>query len=192
MARPARADHRELLIEAAVKQLYLGKEVRLGDLCKEMGIAPSLANHYFTDKEELVREAWIRVVLAFITEDYEQLDEFGREVNWEGVEKFIFEIFSSARTEARLTHIRGLGQGQTDLQLGEAITQAQHTTTQKWLGLLEHYAAQGILKPKVDLNALAILFSAIPIGVTAVHGELSSKERKAMAETWLTMLRAVL
>lgn len=192
MARPARADHRELLINAAVERLYAGSEIRLGELCRELGIAASLANHYFTDKDELVREAWLRVVLAFITEDYAQLDEFGREVNWQGVEQFIFNVFSPERSKARQTHIQGLGQGFADQKLGTLIDAAQKETTKKWLGLLQRYTESGVLTPKVDLNAMAILFAAIPIGVTAVQGALSPEERSQITRTWLAMLRSVL
>jgi AcrR family transcriptional regulator len=192
MARPARADHSTLLIDEVAKQLLAGDEVHIANACKAIGIAPSLANHYFHDKSDLVRSAWLKIVLAFIAEDYEQLDQFGQNADWDGVAQLITKVFSPERTGVRQAHIRGLAAGSQDPVLGKAIATAQRETTENWLGLLENYAKAGVLEPKVDLRTIAIMFTALPIGVTAVQGELSEPARKAMAETWVTMLRAVL
>lgn len=192
MSRPARADHSALLIEEVAKQLLAGHEVHIANACKAIGIAPSLANHYFEDKADLVRSAWLKIVLAFISKDFEQLDKFGQSADWNGVGEFVAKVFSSERTKVRKAHIRGLAAGSRDESLARSIQAAQIQTTEKWLWLLENYASVGVLDPKVDLKALAIMFTALPIGVTAVQGDLSESDRKAMAETWVTMLRAVL
>ena len=192
MARPARANHRELLVLEVAKQLLAKKEIHVANACREIGIAPSLANHYFQDKDELAREAWLSIMLAFVTEDFEQLDHFGQQDDWEGVRAFIFEVFSPRRLPVRQAHIRGLGVAMLDSELGGQVEQIQRETTERWHALLKTYADKGILKPKVDLWSLALLFTAIPIGVTAVQGELTQAERASITDTWLTMLRAVL
>lgn len=192
MARLARADHSSLLISEVSRQLLNGEDVHIAKACRAVGIAPSLANHYFEDKAELVREAWLKIVLAFITEDYKKLDRFGQTSDWDGVAEFVSEVFSPERTNFRQAHIRGLAEGSKDTALRSRVLRSQEETTQRWLGLLENYAKAGVLKPKVDLRAVAIMFSALPVGVTAVQGELSESDGRALAETWVTMLRSVL
>jgi AcrR family transcriptional regulator len=192
MARPARADFRELLITEVARQLALGKEINLVQACGSLGISPSMVNHYFKDKRELVNQAWMRIMLAFVTEDYERLNEFGRQDNWEGVRDFIYEVFSAERTKTRTAHIRGLGIGFLETELGEAIQAVQSETTEKWMGLLETYAKAGVINPRVDLWSIAVMFTAIPIGVTAIAGELTISERRNLTDTWVAMLRSVL
>ncbi|MEY3561803.1 MAG: hypothetical protein RL068_955, partial [Actinomycetota bacterium] len=192
MSRPPRADFRELLIEEVCKQLLVGDKVHVAEACKSIGISPSLVNHYFRDKGELVREAWLRLVLAFIAEDYELLDRFGKTADWNGVETFIFQVFGPDRNSVRNAHIRGLAAGSLDAELGNQVQQSQLETTKRWFGLLKTYTDNDVLHPKVDLWSLAILFSAVPMGVTAVAGELGEQERLAMTQAWVSMLRAVL
>ncbi len=166
--------------------------MHVAQACRAIGIAPSLANHYFEDKDQLTREAWLSIMLAFVKEDYEQLDRFGQEDNWEGVRHFVYQVFSPARTPVRQAHIRGLGVGMLDKSLGEQVAKVQRETTESWMRLLKTYTDRGILQPKVDIWALAVLFTAIPIGITAVQGELSLSQREVMTNSWMEMLRSVL
>lgn len=192
MARPQRADHRELLISVVAKQLTMGQEMHMANACREIGIVPSLANHYFADKSELSRLAWLRVIEANISRDFDRLTYLGDKVDWEGVESFIYEVFSPERSRIREAHIRGLASAFQDDELKDLLESAQAKTTTSWIDLLTKFTEAGVLNPKVDIGAIAVMFSALPLGVTAVHGELSDLHRKQLAAAWLQMLRAVL
>ena len=192
MARPQRADHRELLISVVAKQLTMGQEVHVADACRELGIVPSLANHYVSDRSELSRLAWLRVIEANISQDTDRLTELGDKVDWEGVESFIYEVFSPERSRIREAHIRGLASAFQDSELKVLLASAQAKTTTSWIELLTKFTEAGVLSPKVDIGVIALMFSAVPLGVTAVHGDLSDQQRKQFAAAWLQMLRAVL
>ena len=174
------------------KQLTMGQEMHMANACREIGIVPSLANHYFADKSELSRLAWLRVIEANISRDFDRLTYLGDKVDWEGVESFIYEVFSPERSRIREAHIRGLASAFQDDELKDLLESAQAKTTTSWIDLLTKFTEAGVLNPKVDIGAIAVMFSALPLGVTAVHGELSDLHRKQLAAAWLQMLRAVL
>jgi AcrR family transcriptional regulator len=192
MARPQRADQRELLIAGVAKQLIAGEEAHVSKVCRQIGIVPSLANHYFPERTELIREAWLRIILSSIDDDYETLNAYAEKTDWAGVEEFIYGVFSGERHAVRVAHIRGIAASKMDAAFDQALMQAQLETTKLWRQFLQRFSDAGTVDAKASLDAIAIIFSALPIGISAVHEVLSETERREMADAWLKMLRAVL
>lgn len=192
MARRANDALVEKLVQLVARELRLGKTPLMNEVCAELGVSPSIVNHHFSDRQELLSQAWRSIVLASIDDDYQRLDAFGDGEDWEAVGAFIYEIFSPERQAARLAYLRAISEALGDEKLREIVEEAQERTRQGWHELLEKYVASGVLKPKVSVSFLAFFFAALPLGVTAVKFELTEAERKDISESWMNIMEMAL
>jgi AcrR family transcriptional regulator len=160
-------------------------------ICAQLGVSPSLESHYFTDRSELVSQAWRAIALSLVDGDYERLDDFYSRKDWGGVEAFIFEVLSPDREAARLSCVRAISESLGDEKLRVIAEETQNKTRHIWEVLLEKKAI-GVLKPRVSISSLAFLFAAIPLGITAVKFELTAAERADLAASWAVLMESSL
>lgn len=169
-----------------------GNSPVISKLCRELGVSQSLVQYHFENRSNLISQAWGQVVLSSIEDDFQRLDEIGSVDDWDALSGFILEVFSAERSEVRLAHLRAISESHADLRLQEVVDAAQEKTFELWCSLIRKYAATGVLKPTVSIDALALMFMAVPLGITAVQAKLSLGHQRELAEAWVTMLGHVL
>ena len=191
MARPAAADYRKLMIERGVEKIKQGLPVKMLEITKEFGISNALGHFYFNGQTELVNASWRELFLSNVKEDFERLDEYGEATDWEGVAELIYEVFSPERTAIRQTHLRAIVQSFSDNELREIMATSHKVTRDLWVEILNKYAERGVLKLRLPVDQIALIFVAAPFGITAIAGELDEDGRKQAYEAWLGTVRAL-
>lgn len=192
MARPAKADYVPLMIELVSKKLLANQEVKIADIAQELQVSPALVHFYFNDLKTLIDAAWQNIFMAFVNEDLSAVDEFAPGKNWEGVKQLIDAIFSQERDEIHFAHARALSNRFNSEDFDALISETHESQIKAWQKLMEKYTNEGIVDPVVDPRALALLFVAVPLGVSLVRPALSPGERKSLSEAWLTMIRRIM
>jgi AcrR family transcriptional regulator len=180
------------LLARVVAELREGRTPSMRLITTDMGVSPSLVNHHFHDSSELIKLAWRQIILSSVESDHEVLDQLGLAENWEGLAEFIYDVFSVERQGVRLAHMRAISQALGDDQLREVVMEAQEITKALWVDCLQKHTASGVLAPRVDIDSMAVLFAALPLGITAARLDLGLEERKNIAETWYKIMVAML
>ena len=191
MARPAAADYRKLMIERGVEKIKQGLPVKMLEITKEFGISNALGHFYFNGQTELVNASWRELFLSNVKEDFERLDEYGEATDWEGVAELIYEVFSPERTAIRQTHLRAIVQSFSDNELREIMATSHKVTRDLWVEILNKYAERGVLKLRLPVDQIALVFVAAPFGITAIAGDMDEQFRKLASDAWLTTVRAL-
>lgn len=192
MVRKANSELTRKLVELVAEDLSNGIEPNMKEIAKTAGISPSLINHHFSGRASLISLAWREVILRHVEDDFEHLDQLGEKGDWEGVAKFIYEVFSPERHESRLVHIRGIAEALGDPEVRAAVLEGQRRTQESWVRFLQKYRDLKVVEPRVDLGSMAMLFAAIPLGTTASKLTLTPEERQRMAETWMKIVEMTL
>jgi AcrR family transcriptional regulator len=192
MNSKSKGDVPQLLLNRVASDLVAGNNPVISELCKELGMSPSLVQYHFENRSNLISQAWGQVVLSSIEDDFQRLDEIGSVDDWDALSGFILEVFSEQRSEVRRAHLRALSESHSDSRLQEVVDAAQEKTFQLWRSLIQKYSATGVLKPTVSIDALALMFMAVPLGITAARAKLSSTHQRELAEAWIAMLGHVL
>ena len=191
MARPAAADYRKLMIERGVEKIKQGLPVKILEITKELGISNALGHFYFNGQTELANASWRELFLSNVKEDFERLDAYGEATDWQGVAELIYEVFSPERTAIRQTHLRAIVQSFSDEELKEIMATSHKVTRDLWVEILNKYAERGVLKLRLPVDQIALIFVAAPFGITAIAGELDEDGRKQAHEAWLGTVRAL-
>lgn len=192
MARPPKKDYVPLMIAAAKRRLLAGEEVRVTDIATELGVSGPLVHYYFTDRQELVDAAWRDILHAFVADDHEETRQYASATDWEGVQALIERVFAPQRDAVHVAHLRAAVEAMSSEELTATVTDVHEATIAGWQELLEAAMADGVVRTDLDPRAVAILVVSISLGVTAVLPELARTDRRNVATTWATMLRAVL
>ena len=192
MARPPKEDWVPLMRDRAVSRLKEGREVKVMDIAEELGTSPALVHFYFGDRQHLVDEAWRQVLWAFVEDDAEEVARFAEDRDWDGVAVLVRSILSEERDATHSAHVRAAGEGIGSPDLAATLREVHESTITKWVELLRDSIAQGYAETSADLDALATLIVAVPIGLAAVNPEMGPERRRAVAEAYTMMLRAVL
>ena len=192
MARPAKADYVPLMIQLVSKKLLANQEVKIADVASELHVSPALVHFYFHDLKTLIDAAWQHIFMAFVNEDLAAVDEFAPGKNWEGVKQLIDEIFSPDREEIHFAHARALSNRFNSEDFDSLISETHEAQIKEWQKLMDKYTQEGVVAPRVDTRALALLFVAAPLGVSLVKPSLTPGERKSLSEAWLTMIRGIM
>jgi AcrR family transcriptional regulator len=192
MARPPKADYVRLMIDLVSKKLLTNQDVKIADIATELKVSPALVHFYFHDIKTLVDAAWQSIFMAYVNQDLDAVDEFAPGKNWEGVKKLIDEIFSPEREAIHFAHARALANRFNSEEFNSVVEETHESQINLWNALMDKYTKEGVVDPVVDPKALALLFIAAPLGIALVKPELSAAERKGLAETWLTMIQAVM
>jgi hypothetical protein len=191
MARPAGADYRKLMIELGVEKIKQGLPVKILEITKELGISNALGHFYFNGQSELANASWRELFLSSVKEDFERLDQYGEATDWEGVAALVYEVFSPERTAVRQTHLRAIVQSFSDDELKSIMATSHQVTRDLWVEILNKYAERGVLKLRIPVDQIALMFVAAPFGITAIAGELDEDGRKQAYEAWLGTVRAL-
>lgn len=192
MARPAKADYVPLMVQLVSKKLLANQEVKIADVASELSVSPALVHFYFNDLKTLINAAWQNIFMAYVNEDLAAVDEFAPGKNWEGVKQLIDEIFSEERDEIHFAHARTLSNRFNSEDFNALISETHEAQINEWQKLMEKYTKEGIVDPITDVRALALLFVAVPLGVSLVKPTLTPGERKSLSEAWLTMIRGIM
>jgi AcrR family transcriptional regulator len=192
MARPPKEDWVPLMREKAVQRLKEGRDVKVMDIAEELGTSPALVHFYFGDRQHLVDEAWREILWAFVDDDSGRVARFAEDRDWDGVAQLVREILADGRDATHAAHVRAAGQGMTSPDLGATLREVHESTIEKWVGLLRQSIAAGQAETRLDLDAIATLIVAVPIGLAAVDPDMEPERRRAIAEAYTAMLRSVL
>jgi len=192
MARPPKEDWVPLMRGEAVKRLRDGRDVKVMEIAEELGTSPALVHFYFGDRQHLVDEAWREILWAYVDQDSARVAEFAKERDWGGVAALIREVLSEERDEVHAAHVRAAGQGLTSADLGATLREVHEATIDNWIRLLRQSIAEGQAETALDLDALATLIVAVPIGLAAVDPDMDPARRAAIAAAYTAMLRSVL
>jgi AcrR family transcriptional regulator len=192
MARPPKEDWVPLMRSEAVKRLREGRDVKVMEIAEDLGTSPALVHFYFGDRQHLVDEAWREILWAYVDQDSERVAEFAQDRNWEGVAVLVRDVLSDERDEIHTAHLRAAGEGQASADLGATLREVHEATIENWVRLLRQSIQEGQAETRLDLDALATLIVAVPIGLAAVDPDMAPERRAAVAEAYTTMLRAVL
>ena len=192
MARPPKEDWVPLMRQTAVRKLKEGRDVKVMEIAEELGTSPALVHFYFGDRQHLVDEAWREILWAFVDGDAERVAEFAQDRDWEGVGVLVRDILSPERDATHVAHVRAAGQGAASPDLAATLREVHESTIAKWVDLLRQSIAAGQAETPLDLDALATLIVAVPIGLAAVDPDMDAGRRAAVAEAYTAMLRAVL
>jgi len=192
MARPPKEDWVPLMRGEAVKRLREGREVKVMDIAEVLGASPALVHFYFGDRQHLVDEAWREILWSYVDEDSERVAEFARDRDWEGVASLVQDVMSEERDAIHSAHVRAAGEGLSSADLGASLREVHEATIDNWVKLLNASIDAGQAETSLDLDALATLIVAVPIGLAAVDPDMEPSRRAAVAAAYTAMLRSVL
>ena len=192
MARPPKEDWVRLMRQKAVDRLKDGRDVKVMDIAEELGTSPALVHFYFGDRQHLVDEAWRDILLAHVDEDTAEIARFAEDRDWEGVERLVRDILSPERDAIHSAHVRAAGEGTSSSDLRATLREVHESTIDRWVRLMRQSIGAGLAETPLDLDAIATLIVAVPIGLTAVDPEMDPARRRAVATAYTAMLRAVL
>jgi AcrR family transcriptional regulator len=176
----------------AVKRLRDGRDVKVMEIAEKLGTSPALVHFYFGDRQHLIDEAWREILWAYVEEDAERVAEFARNRNWDGVATLVRDVLSEERDPIHAAHVRAAGQGGSSPDLGASLREVHEGTIEKWVKLLRLTISEGNAETPLDLDALATLIVAVPIGLAAVDPDMEPSRRAAVATAYTAMLRSVL
>jgi len=192
MARPPKEDWVPLMRSEAVKRLREGRDVKVMEIAEVLGTSPALVHFYFGDRQHLVDEAWRDILWAYVDEDAQRVDHFAKDRDWDGIGAIVRDVVSEERDEVHVAHVRAAGQGAASGDLRATLREVHEGTIARWVGLLSEALDAGNAETPLDLDALATLIVAVPIGLAAVDPEMEPTRRAAIAEAYTAMLRSVL
>lgn len=192
MARPPKEDWVPLMRQEAIKRLKDGRDVKVMDIAEELGTSPALVHFYFGDRQHLVDEAWREILWAFVEGDAGKVARFAEDRDWDGVSRLVRDILSEERDATHAAHVRAAGEGMASPDLAATLREVHESTIEKWVGLLRQSAEAGQVETNLDHDALATLIVAVPIGLAAVDPDMEPRRRRAIADAYTAMLRAVL
>lgn len=192
MARPPKEDWVPLMRQEAVKRLKDGRDVKVMDIAEELGTSPALVHFYFGDRQHLVDEAWREILWAFVEGDAGKVARFAEDRDWDGVSRLVRDILSEERDATHAAHVRAAGEGMASPDLAATLREVHESTIEKWVSLLRQSAEAGQVETNLDHDALATLIVAVPIGLAAVDPDMEPRRRRAIADAYTAMLRAVL
>ena len=192
MARPPKEDWVPLMRQEAVKRLKDGKDVKVMEIADVLGTSPALVHFYFGDRQHLVDEAWREILWAYVDDDAAEVARFAKDRDWAGVERLVRDILSTRRDATHSAHVRAAGEAAASADLRATLREVHESTIDRWVQLLRESIAAGQAETELDLDALATLIVAVPIGLAAVDPEMSPARRRGVAAAYTSMLRAVL
>lgn len=192
MARPPKEDWVPLMRQEAVKRLKDGRDVKVMDIAEELGTSPALVHFYFGDRQHLVDEAWREILWAFVEGDAGKVARFAEDRDWDGVGRLVRDILSEERDATHAAHVRAAGEGMASPDLAATLREVHESTIEKWVSLLRQSVEAGQVETNLDHDALATLIVAVPIGLAAVDPDMEPRRRRAIADAYTAMLRAVL
>ena len=192
MSRPPKADWVPLMRGEAVKRLRQGREVKVMEIAQDLGTSPALVHFYFGDRQHLVDEAWREILLAHVDEDSERVAQFATDRDWDGVATLVRDVLAPERDDVHSAHVRAAGQGLSSDDLGASLREVHELTIANWVRLLQQGIDAGSAETDFDLDAIATLIVAIPIGLAAVDPDMEPARREAIAAVYTAMLRSLL
>jgi AcrR family transcriptional regulator len=178
--------------QEAVKRLQDGRDVKVMEIAEELGTSPALVHFYFGDRQHLVDEAWREILRAFVEQDSERVARLADDRNWDGVAELVREVLSPERDTIHAAHVRAAGEGIASGDLRATLREVHESTIDNWVGLLRAAIAESKAETRFDLDAIASLIVAIPIGLAAVDPAMEPSRRRAIADVYTAMLRAIL
>jgi AcrR family transcriptional regulator len=191
MARPPKEDWVPLMRSEAVKRLREGRDVKVMEIAEQLGTSPALVHFYFGDRQHLVDEAWREILWAHVDEDTARAADFVKARDWDGMVELVHDVLSEERDAVHTAHVRAAGAGQTSADLAATLREVHEATIDSWVQLLRRTVTEAGVRTELDLDALATLIVAMPIGLAAVDPDMEPSRRDAVAEAYALMLRAV-
>ncbi len=192
MSRPPKEDWVPLMRGEAVKRLREGRDVKVMEIAQELGASPALVHFYFGDRQHLVDEAWREILLSYVDEDAARVAAFAKERDWDGIARLVRDVLAPDRDEVHSAHVRAAGQGNSSDDLRASLREVHESTIDTWTKLLRQGIEEDNAETDFDLDAVATLIVAIPIGLAAVDPDMQPSRRAAIAAAYTAMLRSLL
>jgi|GEM_PF-1808160 AcrR family transcriptional regulator len=192
MARPPKDDWVPKMRGSAAARLAEGRDVRIMDIAEELGTSPALVHFYFGDRQHLVEEGWKELLEQFVEDDLARIADAAERSDWEAVAGLVRDILASRRDATHLAHVRAAAEGQRSESLGGTVTEVHGRTVERWRALLAASVERGSVTTPLDHEAIATLVVAVPLGLAMVRPQPTARQRRALAEAYTAMLRAVL
>lgn len=182
---------RERIVRVTEARLRAGKEVRVADICAEADVSPALIYKYFTDREDLIAEAYGRIITQFIAVDRAEIRQ-GIDLRAPGLPEtlaaFIRVRLARERDEERWTRLEALAHGRVNPGVTQRIAAQRRELVDDLAGMA--LAAE----PSWDATqarAFAVLAFGMSVGLTAMTDlELEDFEREALSRMWAVLLSA--
>ena len=170
-------------------RLRAGQEVRVADICAEADVSPALIYKYFTDREDLIAEAYGRIIARFIALDRDEIRE-GIDLSApelpETLATFIRSRLSRERDDERWTRLEALAHGRVNPGVTQRIADLRRELVDELAGMALE------AEPTWDATqarAFAFLAFGMSVGLTAMTDlELEDFEREALSKMWAGLL----
>lgn len=182
---------RERIVRVTEARLRAGAEVRVADICAEADVSPALIYKYFTDREDLIAEAYGRIISGFITLDRDEIRrgiDLSDPVLPQTLAAFIRARLARERDEERWTRLEALAHGRVNPGVTQRIADQRRELVDELAGMA--LAAE----PSWDATqarAFAVLAFGMSVGLTAMTDlELEDFEREALSTMWAALLAA--
>ncbi len=152
----------------------------MSDIAEELGVSTSPSASTSGAARGLVDAAWRATFMAFVEDDQQNVAMSAVSQDWDGIRRLVDHIFSAARAEVHLTHVRG---GRGDAQpTARRDHQGHQRDDDRLVGRwMEESIAAGLGSTPLQPAALARLFVSVPLGVTLVDANLTDEQREALA-----------
>lgn len=180
---------RERIVRATEARLRAGQEVRVADICAEADVSPALIYKYFTDREDLIAEAYGRIVTAFIAMDREEIRrgiDLAAPTLPETLAAFIRARLARERDEERWTRLEALAHGRVNPGVTKRIAAQRRELVDELAGMA--LAAEPTWDA-TQARAFAVLAFGMSVGLTAMTDlEVEDFEREALSRMWAALL----
>lgn len=190
-SREPRPIGRERIVRVTEARLRAGVEVRVADICAEAEVSPALIYKYFTDRDDLIAEAYGRIIMGFIDADRRDLREnvdFRTPALEEQLRAFIRVRLSQTRDDERWTRLEALAHGRVNPGVAKRVGAVRQEFVDELAGMAL------VARPGWDAmqaRSFAILALGMSIGLTAMTDiELEDGEREALSSMWAGLLQA--
>ena len=180
---------RERIVRVTEARLRAGQEVRVADICAEASVSPALIYKYFTDREDLIAEAYGRIVTAFIAMDREEIRrgiDLAAPTLPETLAAFIRARLARERDEERWTRLEALAHGRVNPGVTKRIAAQRRELVDELAGMA--LAAEPTWDA-TQARAFAVLAFGMSVGLTAMTDlEVEDFEREALSRMWAALL----
>lgn len=188
---PERPIGRERIVRVTESRLREGREIRVADICAEAEVSPALIYKYFTDRDDLIAEAYGRIVTEFAKEDRAALRghlDLRSPQAAEQLMTFIRERLTDEKDSERWTRLESLAHGRVNPGVTRRISSVRRE-------LIDELAGMALVaNPSWDATqarAFAVLALGMAVGLTAMaEPELEDFEREALTRMWAALLQA--
>lgn len=174
-ASAASNHRRQRILDATVAVLREGREVRVTEVAEMADVSTGLIYRYFGNREDLLAAAYVITSVGNVLTDAEMIEALvggkSRSHAVDAVRTIYMDIFDAARHDVRWARLEALSHYRTNPQLSKRLAASRLSAIQSVTRSV--VTAFQIHDPEAlrQVDALALLTAAIPLGFTAIGGD---------------------